>query len=347
MMREVLTLESLARLGSDGAAALLLVRQDAGTDGHDDAVLDAWLAADPENAEAWTRACAAWADFDEPDSDAVLRELRDEALGRPPRRRRWGLAMAASVAAVVATGGALLMNRPDGDDPIPGGRVVAAAASTGTLTTAKGEHRTFALADASTVTLNTDSRVEVALRPGGERRLELIRGQAYFKVAPDKARPFVVAVRGRTVTALGTEFDVRAEGTAMWVVLVDGRVGVSRMGGPPVIMRAGQQLRADARGFTVSPADLDAIGDWRRGVVTFRETSLKDAAAELNRYADRQLVVSDPRVAAMTVSGAFRTDDAARFGRTLETILPVRIVPGADGRLVIARASNRRVRISD
>ncbi|TRW17215.1 FecR family protein [Glacieibacterium frigidum] len=338
MIREILTLEQLERLGAPEAAALLRVRQDAGGDDHDDAVFDEWIA-DPANAEAWTRVCGVWASFDDAGDDAGLQDLREAAQEKPAPRQRWGFAIAASLAVVAATGGALMLNRPDDKGPA-GGTLVADAGTVQTLTTAKGEHRSFALADASTVTLNTDSVVAVAYRPGGERRLRLLRGQAYFKVAPDKARPFVVAFEDRTVTALGTAFEVRAEGDAMRVVLVEGRVSVSRTGGAPVVMRAGQQLLAGPQGLTLSTADVGAVDDWQRGVVTFRNTTLKAAAAELNRYADQRLVVTDPRVARLTVSGVFRTDDTGRFARTVEAILPVRVAAKGDTLEIAAADTN-------
>jgi transmembrane sensor len=341
MIREVLTLAELERLGSDEAAALLRVRQDAGVDDLDDAVFDAWLAADPANADAWSRICASWAAFDDIGDHAAVQELREAALEQPRHQRRWRSAIAASVAVVAATGGALLLNRPDVTGSAVGG-LVADAGAVRPLTTAKGERRTFALADNSKVTLNTDSAVAVAFRPDGERRLELIRGQAYFEVAPDKARPFVVAYQGRTVTAIGTAFEVRAERAAMRVILVEGRVSVGRVDSPPVVMRPGQQLLAGPRGLTLSPADLGATDDWRRGVVTFRKTPLKAAAEEFNRYTGRQLLISDPRVGQLTVSGVFRTDDAGRFARTVEAILPVRVVPAKGGALEIVPVRDSR-----
>lgn len=341
MISEVLTLKRLERMGANEAAALLRVRQDAGGDNHDEVVFDAWLAADPANAEAWTRVCGVWADFDASADDPELQELRDEAREEPAPRRRWGLAIAASAAIVAVAGGSLLLNER-GKSGTAGSTLIAGTGSVQTLTTAKGEQKSFALADASTVTLNTNSAVTVFVRRSGERRLELIRGQAFFKVAPDKERPFVVAFDNHTVTALGTAFEVRADGDAMRVVLVEGRVSVSRPGGPPVLMRPGQQLIAGPRSVTLSTADISAINDWQRGVVTFRDTTLGAAATEFNRYADRQLVVADPRVARLKVSGVFRTDDAGRFARTIEVILPVRVAENGD-KVEITSASAARV----
>jgi transmembrane sensor len=351
MIRELVTLEQLERLGPDEAAAMLLVRQDGGDDGLDDDVFDAWLAADPVNADAWTRACAAWVALADADDDPAVQKIREAALGDPPRRHRWGLAIAASLAVVVGTSGALLLNRSGDEGVSPGSSRIAAVEPARTLRTARGEHRSFVLADASRVTLNTESAVTVAYEPAGERRLELIRGQAFFRVSPDKARPFMVTFRERTITALGTAFEVRAEGEAMRVILVEGSVGVSRAGAAPVVMRPGQQLLAGPRGLTLSTADVGAVGDWQRGVVTFRDTPLEAAAAEINRYADRQLVVLDPRVARLTVSGVFRTDDSGRFARTVEAILPVRAVPSKDGAIELAPgqelSSGQGMRVSE
>lgn len=336
MIREVLTFEHLQRLGADEAATLLLIRQDAGDDGHDEAVFDEWLA-DPANAAAWTRVCGAWASFDAANDDMQVRDLR-EAVRVEPARARWGYAIAASIAVIAAVGGTLVVTRADG--PAVSGsetQVASAGSERLMLTSAKGERRSFQLADASSVTLNTDSAVAVAFRPGGERRLELIRGQAFFKVTHDKTRPFVVAVDGSTVTALGTAFEVRAGRGATRVVLVEGRVRVGPAGAAPVELHAGQQLLTGPHGITVSDADIGAVDDWQRGVVTFKNTTLTAAAAELNRYSATQLI-ADPKVAQLTVSGVFRTDDARRFALTVEAILPVRVVASGERELRITPA---------
>lgn len=340
MIREVLTLDHLEKLGSDEAAALLLVRQDAGDDSRDEAVFDEWLTADPKHAEAWVRACNAWTAFDGADApDLEVLRQREEPEERQSRRR-WGFAIAASVTVIAATGGAMLLDRQGGTGfGGPAGTQVAAADPARLmLTTAKGERRSFQLADASTITLNTDSAVAVAFRPGGERRLELVRGQAFFKVARDKTRPFVVAADGQTVTALGTRFEVRTDAASLRVVLVEGRVSVAPARGAQVVMRAGQQLVAGPKGVTLSDADVAEVEDWQRGVVTFKGTTLAAAVTELNRYSRAQLKVDDPRIARLTVSGVFQTNDARRFARTIAEIYPVRVVPASDGTLRLMSA---------
>ncbi|QYE33411.1 MULTISPECIES: FecR family protein [Sphingosinicellaceae] len=339
MISEVLTLAHLQSLGPTGAAALLLVRQDIFDDDGDDMVFTAWIDADPANGEAWARACQLW----EQTADAPeLQALRDPpAVAAPqPVAPRWSApryAIAASIAVALVGGTTLLVRRPTA----PAAPQLASAEPSMLLATAHGERRSFTLPDTSSVTLNTDTVMRVAFHPGGERRLELLRGQAIFAVFHDRTRPFVVAVGQQTVTALGTHFEVRAEPNLMRVVLVEGSVAVraGRADRPPTILRPGEALtaRGDAEPV-VARADLDAVGDWQRGIVTFHDTPLSSAAAEIDRYTPVQLVIRDPKVAGYRVSGSFHTDDTARFARTVAELYPVRVIAAGSDRLEIVAA---------
>ncbi len=335
VIREVLTLERLQALSPDEAAALLLVRQDMVDDDADETVFTAWIESDAANGSAWASACQLWEQV-----ALAAPEIKALRLGPAeapaPNRTPWRYAIAASVA-VAMVGGATLLVRQNGGPAAT--QMASADPSPLLLTTAHGERRSVQLADASNVTLNTDTTLRVVFRPGGERRIELVRGQALFAVAHDRSRPFVVAVGDRSVTALGTHFEVRAAPGLMRVVLVEGSVAV-RTGGPPVFLVPGQQLvqRGDALPV-VSAADTSAVGDWQRGFVSFRGTPLGAAAEELNRYAAKPLVIRDPRVAAYRISGSFHTDDAARFARTVTELYPVRVVSTDGDRIELVAAA--------
>jgi transmembrane sensor len=326
------------------AAAVLLVRQDVVGTLADEILFTDWLAADPANSIAWARACSTWESFANPE-EPEFEQLRASAGEERPRQRRWFVALAASVALVAASSGLVLVSSPSSVAPP---RPTSTTASSGDdlprqlLTTAIGERRTFALADHSSVTLNTDSAVAVAFR-SGERRLELIHGQAFFAVAHHRQRPFVVESRGRSVIALGTRFEVRAHDETMRVVLVEGLVKVVPKPTEhpnPVILRKGQQLVADGRSLKVMDANITSTGDWQRGVITFHNTTLAEAATELNRYAAMdKLVVRDPRIAALRVSGVFRTNESSLFARTVEQIYPVRIIINGETREIVDAAA--------
>jgi transmembrane sensor len=97
-----------------------------------------------------------------------------------------------------------------------------------------------------------------------------------------------------------------------------------------VELSAGQQAIVGSSGLDVVPADVASVSDWQQGLVTFRNTRLADAVAELNRYArGKRLLVRDPALAGLRVSGAFHTDDLARFARTAAEIYRAQVIETA------------------
>jgi transmembrane sensor len=281
-----------------------------------------WLAADPRNAEAWDRCRRVWSDLSLLESDPALDALRADALGAgvdAPRRlnRRGLLAVAAGVVAVVGTGAIL------GRDLLTkAGSLGGGASAEPTFTTAVGELATFHLADGSVVTLSTDSAVKV--NPWDrERRLTLVRGQAFFKVAKDAARPFVVAVGDKLVTAVGTAFDVRMDSGRLSVTLVEGRVriaGPSPRGDRMVEMSAGSRfVAADAADWNIASVDTAKESSWLQGRLVFDGEPLSAVVAEMNRFSVRKLRVSDAKVAATPVSGVFKTGQVDAFVAALRS----------------------------
>lgn len=258
--------------------------------------------------------------------------MRDAALAVGPDRSpsRRAMAVAAAIVLSLAAGGTWFGQVPSGtasDRP-------AATAGAKRYQTHVGERREVRLDDGSVVGLNTDSLIEVAYG-SGNRSVRLVRGQALFKVAHARDWPFVVTAGDRRVVAVGTEFDVRIQGDAVRVVLVEGRVrveplrpyGLARMA--PALsaetLDAGQQLSAEIgdRAVIVEVADTDRATSWRHGQVIFRDDSLAAAAAEMNRYSDTRLVVTDPSVARLKVSGVFNANDPENFVAAVTAFLPV------------------------
>jgi transmembrane sensor len=302
-----------------------------------------WLA-DPRHARAWneidTRVDRIGGFATQPE----IREMRAAALDmirmRPPSRRRYwitGVALAASVAA-----GFIWMGTPSAERS-PASPSLAQVAAGSRYATRVGERREITLSDGSRVSLNTGSTLEVHYS-AGRRDVRLLAGQALFHVAKDKDRPFVVAAGDRLITATGTAFDVEIErGGGVAVLLVEGHVrvdaakpqGFARL--IPWIDREnlgpGQRLTAPLAGTPeVALGDVERETAWNRGVIIFRDDRLADAVAELNRYSATMLVVEDPKVAGLRVSGVFPTARQEDFVAALEAFYPVkarRRSPGA------------------
>ncbi|MGH8028225.1 MAG: FecR family protein [Pseudoxanthomonas sp.] len=198
--------------------------------------------------------------------------------------------------------------------------------------TSMGGLRTVVLSDGSQATLSSDSRIATSFSRG-ERRIDLQQGEAYFEVSKNPQRPFVVTAGGRQVVAVGTRFAVRRDSADLRVVVTEGTVrlqpGSAGEAAPvrPTLLHAGSMALASVHGVLVrtgSVEDAERAVDWRGGYLTFRDSTLADAAAEFNRYNVRKIVMGDPQVAALRVGGNFRWSNTETFVRLLEQGFPVR-----------------------
>lgn len=198
------------------------------------------------------------------------------------------------------------------------------------------------MSDGSKVTLNTDSRVRLAVTES-ERRVELERGEAFFEVARDPDRPFVVEAGDKRVVAVGTQFSVRRDGNDVRVFIAEGTVRIEDETEPAVRERtnddklltlsAGSIARASDAGVLIQETtvpEIESYLSWRTGHLIFRDMALADAIAEFNRYNTRKIVIEDPAVAAIRVSGKFRSTQFEAFVRLMEEGFPVRALRVGD-----------------
>lgn len=273
------------------------------------AAFERWLAEDAANRQAWARIDTADAAASRVAADPRLQVLLDQAralphVGRSPSSWRFAGMAAALVVAIV---GSAAIWHVSHDAVAPAARTVAVAPPMKLYRTERGDRQTFRLADGSQVTLDTATRLEVAA-PASTRRLNLLAGQALFKVAKDHAHPFIVHVGKNSVTALGTIFTVRAEPDVFSVSLVEGSVRVALPeAGRTTILKPGQTLTASGGKVTVSSTQEGATG-WARGRLQFDAAPLSFVVGEMNRYTARKLIIADPVLGAKPVSGVFRTD---------------------------------------
>jgi transmembrane sensor len=326
MVREVTSESRLTSMSPDEAAAFWTTRRAEGLAAYEEEQFRLWLAQNSDNAEAWADAERAWQSFDGAEDDEILAAMRSHALAA--ERSSWFRPQLAGAAAVVLLllASALLILPNFVRDAEPGADGSAAPAIV--YASAKGEVKVVTLPDGSRVTLDAASSVETRFTDAS-RALRLLRGRAFFDVSSNPRRPFSVAAGDREVLALGTEFDVRLRPEELTVTLLEGSVKISAPGlAGSTILKPGQQFveRGGIARVRSGEAPVDEVLGWQQGYVTFDDHTLAAAVAEINRYSRRQLVVRDQGVAALRVTGRFRSGDAERFGRTVGEIHPVDLV---------------------
>jgi transmembrane sensor len=240
-----------------------------------------------------------------------------------------------------------------------------------TYTTATGEQRSIALTDGSVVELNSRSKIQIRYSTN-ERDVDLLDGQALFRVAKDHARPFIVSSDGTQVRAVGTQFDIYKKHSGTIVTVVEGRVAILREGGrstddsagaqggsadsnipvrssidtansdhaSTVYLTAGEQLTvtANAEQKTKLPNVASATA-WTQRELVFESASLFDVAEEFNRYNERQLVIEDPKLYDFHISGVFSSTDPASLIQFLHQRPGVKVIETASEILIAKKTS--------
>lgn len=307
----------------DAAIAWRVRRQARELTEAEQAAFCAWLDGAPEHQAAYAEIDALWSTAGELGQHPFYSGIRERAIAAADRLQTTRRAIAACIAAVLiglGGGGAVyLLGMPK---PL----------ATQTFRTAVGQQATIVLPDGSEVTLNTDTVVRTQASDG-RRLVYLDKGQAFFEVAKDRRHPFVVTAAGRTVTALGTAFDVRLDDGELKVVLVEGRVRVEPErvpraatpartpdNAPPMAteMSAGSQLVViNDADWRLTPTNVARKTSWLKGQLVFQDESLADIVEEMNRYSTRKIVLVDGKLSEHRLSGAFTTGDVHEFARML------------------------------
>ncbi|MDZ7855904.1 sigma-70 family RNA polymerase sigma factor [Sphaerotilus sp.] len=211
------------------------------------------------------------------------------------------------------------------------------------LATRRGQTLRQPLPDGSVLSLDALSAAELTYY-AARRSVALRAGAAFFDVARDADRPFVVDAGNARITVPGTRFGVEIANDRVDVQVESGRVQVQALAGhdgraaEPVLLGAGQALRvvsSAAAGGAASYAALPhvaagAVAPWRNGALWFDATPLSDAVQRLARYGSGAVTVA-PEVATLPVSGQVRISQAQDWLAALPAVLPVRVSQSAEG----------------
>ena len=312
------------------AAEWLMRREQPQWSQADQAALDGWLDESIAHKAAFWRLEHTWQM-----ADRIGAFAAPDNAPRPRRRRlplKWwqASALAASLLLAIALTG--LHSR----------LTSAPQPRADTFDTGVGGHRIVALADGSRIELNTATMLRTLI--SNERRdVWLDRGEAFFEVAHIENSDFVVHAGPRTITVIGTQFSVRRDGDKVTVAVLKGRVRVEDPlrgeSSTTTTVTPGDVAIGLGSSMMVTSKPIAAIEDkltWRDGRLVFAATSLAEVADEFNRYNHQQLVISDPAVAAIRISGTFKASNVEAFVRLLKQAYGLKVEATADGTLKIS-----------
>ena len=262
----------------------------------------AWRARSPEHERAWQRVLK----LHSASGQVLMTQGPDD--GERPGLGRRHLLLAALGLGAAGTAWAVL----------PGlARQARADFATGT-----GEIRAVTLPDGTLATLGPDSAIALDFRPEA-RRIALLGGMSFFKVAPDRARPFEVVAGEVRARALGTAFDMTCEAEVVSVGVAHGLVEVTsplRAPAPAARLKAGEWLAYDPalpapdRGIR----EAGQTGAWRDRLVIAERETVATLVARIGRWLPERIVVAAPGLGAQRVSGVF---DLADPPRALEAVV--------------------------
>ncbi|WP_431263182.1 FecR family protein [Roseateles chitinivorans] len=303
------------------AADWLAARDGEGWNPDRQRALDDWLAQSTTHLVAFLRLESAWTRADrlqalqgsqgsqgvEYESDVPV---PSRTFARPAfwtrRVTRWGAGATAALGLALSIG----LSEPGGVWPWRAGE---------SHVTAVGERAVVALTDGSSLTLNTDTRLRTEV-DARERRVWLDSGEAYFDIAHDARRPFVIHAGAQRVTVIGTRFSLRRDGDRLRVRVVEGRVQVDGQSGASAVLAAadvGEATRASLKLAHETPQAVAGGLAWMQGQLQLDGMTLAQAAAEFNRYNRRTLRIENERAAQTRIDGTFDVNNVDGFARLL------------------------------
>ncbi len=305
-----------------------------------------WVDQAPENAAAYSEAERVWkmsAATDLTGLEPTVLELARDLKGERQTEQKeatnktpfWYVSLlrpqVAAVAAVLLAlvGGAVLLTATPGQ--------LDKAQAVASVVTAKAEHRAVTLFDGSDIKLGAASKVDINFSET-TRHVALAEGEAYFDVAPDADRSFVVSTPLGDVTAIGTAFNVRLSGNRVMVTVTEGKIRVHpQSDGQQVVedvpLEAGSALVVSRGVHGTSAGEIMAATpvSWMDKWLVYHSEPMRYVVADLNRYADTPITLMDKKAGDIVYSGAITPEELNDWIAALPTAFPVKVVRDADG----------------
>jgi transmembrane sensor len=285
--------------------------------------LENWLAQSPVHMVSYLRIQSAW---DRADRLVAMRTPSNRTVMDKAKPLILRFSAAVLVLAIVGFGAL---------------SIVPQKSSEKVFSTPVGGSAIVTLADGSQIELNTSTAIRVS-DGVTDRKVWLERGEAYFSIKHDPSHPLIVLVNGHRIVDIGTKFLIKDDGTQIRVSLIEGSINfesASERSKSSTTLEPGDVIVATANSLSMTRESVAKLADelgWRTGLVIFKHTTLSDAVVEINRYGRKKVVIADPEIGGLRISGAFPVRDTDLFARVARIALGVRVEDRRDA-VVISR----------
>ncbi|MGS2722385.1 FecR family protein [Porticoccus sp. GXU_MW_L64] len=302
---------------------------------HQQAELKKWLEASGDHREGYRQAQMIWDGLADMANTPEAGRLRN-SVTQPSVKTgvlQWlftAPAMALAASLVVAAGLFLLLPSLQTNN-----------SATENYLAAAGEIRQITLADNTQVLLGADSAIEVTYRDN-RRTVSLLRGEAFFDVASNPNRPFVVDTEQLQVTVVGTRFEVSKRTSSVSVAVEEGIVDVadlsagadipSRLTAHQKVVKHPYTTLSDI--VTVAP---DEVASWRNGRLIYRDVPLRDIIADANRYFDGTIMLTADSLFDQRITLTVNIEDIASLPTSLGKMLPIKSTAVDDHTVILVR----------
>lgn len=177
-----------------------------------------------------------------------------------------------------------------------------------------GAENTISLSDGTRIHMNSDSRLIYPERFIGKQRIVFLEGEAYFDVAHDAERPFIVQTRMGDIQVLGTSFNVNIypENTACYATLVEGEIAITIPGKDKLTLNPNELAVITRQNVTKKTVDINDYTGWVKGFYTFKDKKLKEIMRTFERWYNIKVVYDDPSLASITYTGSVKRHQSIR-----------------------------------
>lgn len=190
-----------------------------------------------------------------------------------------------------------------------------------TLSTSTGETYHVHLQDGSDIWLNAGSTLKYPANFTGTERRVSLSGEAYFEIAKNKEKPFVVSANKQEIRVLGTHFNVSSyEDEALTrTTLLEGSIALRVLNGnETAVLKPGQQASLSSSGLSIGQTDAEKSIAWKNGKFEFVSEDIESILRKIARWYDVEIVYKDELVNRQ-FSGSFsKFDNVAKVLRTIE-----------------------------